>query len=211
MNKTNNGSKANLVILGLVVLIILEFMAAWMTVGVYAQRSDSSIVRRTAGFLPIAKVGSYSVSYNQFLTARDAIKTFLNSPAVKAAGQSQPLTPVIEKSAYERLLREAATKELATQRNVAVSNDDVNKAYDDFLNQASSTVKDVPKYLKDTFNWTPDQYRVNVIRPQILEEKVTLTFAASSGTDQGTQFENWVAERLQKPDVKRYLNFPGTN
>lgn len=205
MNK-NEQNKPKLVLAGLGALIVLELLAAWMVVAVYVRRDDGLLVRRTAGFLPVAKIGSYTVSYNQFVFTRDAIKHFLNSPTVKSAGQAQPMTPLIEKSAYERLVREAAVKELAAERKVQVTDGDVDKAYGEFMVQASSSVPDVSKYIRETFDWDEREYRANVVRPQLLEEKLVATYATD--TDPTAQFETYLAERLQKPDVKRYLEFP---
>ncbi len=206
MSTNANPSRSNLIIGGLAAVIILELLAAWMTVAVYVKRDTSQFVMRTAGFLPIAKLGAYTINYGQFATTREAIKHFLNSPSVKASGQVQAMTPAIEKSAYERLLREAAGKELAAEKKISVTNEDIDKAYADFKVQASSTVPDVPKYIKETFDWNEQQYKDNVIRPQLLEEKLMGTFGTS--TDPAMQFEEYLGTRLQKPDVKRYLNFP---
>ena len=205
MNKQNNSPWPNYAIAILAVFILLTVVAMWLLMAVYVRRDDSQIVRRSAWFLPVARIGSQYVTYGKYLTSRDAIKTVLKSDAVKQAGQAQPMTPALEQNAYNRLVREAETQDLASQRKVAVSDKEVMDAYNQFLQQASSTVPDVAGYLQKTFHWSEQQYRDMVIRPQLLEDKVTATF--SSSTDQSTQFEKWLTDRLAKPDAQEYLKF----
>ena len=205
MKKNMSPTKIKYLTVGFACVVLITVALIWMITAVYVQRDDRTVVRRLAWYFPIASVGAQTINYGQFMQARDAIRVFLNSQVVKDAGRSQPLTPQIEQSAYDRLLREAVTRELAKQHNVTVSDEDVRAAYTAFLVQASSSVSNVAQYLADTFHWTEEQYRFMVIRPQLLEEKVVATFPTS--TDQYTQFEGYVASRLAKPDVKKYLKF----
>jgi len=198
--------KATYLTIGLAVFFLVTVIASWLVLAVYVRRDDRGVVRRMGGWFPIGKVGSQTVRYSQFLKARDAIKSFLNSDAVKKAGGSgQQMTPQIEQSAYERLLREAASRELAAERKVTVSDEDVKKTYDDFVAQASSTVPDVKQYIQDTFRWTVEEYQQMVVRPQTVDDKLAMTF--SSGTDGYDQLNGYFSTRLVKPDVKRYFRF----
>lgn len=198
--------KAKYLTIGLAVFFLLTLVASWLVTAVYVNRDDRGVVRRMAGWFPIAKVGGQTVRYGQFLKARDAIRNFLDSQAVKDAGGSgQQITPQIEQSAYERLLREAASRELAKEKNVSVSNQEVKNTYDEFVAQASSTVPDVKKYIQDTFHWTIEEYQEVVVRPQTLDDKLALTFA--TGTEGYDQLNQYFSTRLEKPDIKRYFRF----
>jgi len=122
-----------------------------------------------------------------------------------AGGGGQQVTAQIEQSAYERLLREAASRDLAAEKKISVSDQEVKATYDKFVEQASSTVPDVKQYIQDTFHWSVEEYQQMVVRPQTMDDKLALTFA--TGTDGYNQLNNYLATRLEKPDVKRYLKF----
>lgn len=190
----------------LAVISVVGLLGSWVVYEVYAKRSDSQVVRRLGWFLPVAKVGAQSVTFGQFLQARDAIKTYLKSPAVAAQGGPTTLNSDFESNAYQRLLREAAERELAAQRAVAITDKDVKDSFEKALTQTSSTQEEVAKYLKDTFNWTPEEYQQIVFKPQVLEEKLAATFASGT-TDTFTQLDEYLTARLAKPDVKKFFQF----
>jgi|GEM_PF-1553002 len=198
--------RATYLTIGLGVFFLITLIASWLVVAVYINRDDRTIVRRLASWFPIGQVGGQTVRYGQFLKARDAIRNFLNSKAVKdAGGGGQQVTAQIEQSAYERLLREAASRDLAAEKKISVSDQEVKATYDKFVEQASSTVPDVKQYIQDTFHWSVEEYQQMVVRPQTMDDKLALTFA--TGTDGYNQLNNYLATRLEKPDVKRYLKF----
>lgn len=206
MKDKQNLQNAKKLTAGLAAVTVVALAASWLVMAVYVKRDDRGAVRRLAGWFPIGKVGSQTVRYGQFLTARDAIKNFLKSKAVQdAGGAGQQLTPQIEQSAYERLLREAASRDLAAEKKITVSEDEVKGTYDRFVEQASSTVPDVKQYIKDTFDWTVEQYQQVVVRPQTMDDKLAATFA--TGTDGYNQLNEYFSTRLTKTDVKRYLKF----
>ncbi len=206
MQQQQTKQKAMYLAGGLAALFVLTSVASWLVTEVYVKRDDRGVVRRMAGWFPIAKVGGQTVRYGQFLKSRDAIETFLQSKAVKdAGGAGQQLTPQIEKSAYDRLLREAAARELAAEKKITVNDQDVKDTYDRFVAQASSTVPDVKQYIQDTFHWTVEEYQQIVVRPQTIDDKLAATFA--TGTDGYNQLNEYYITRLEKPDVRRYFTF----
>jgi hypothetical protein len=206
MEQQKNAQKVTYITAGLAAFVLIAWGVSWLIMAVYVSRDDRGVVRRMAGWFPIGKVGSHTVRYSEYLRARDAIKNFLNSRAVQeAGGAGQELTPEIENSAYERLLREAASRDLAAEKKITVTNEEVKATYDGFVEQASSTVPDVKQYIQDTFNWTVEEYQAAVVRPQTLDDKLAATFA--SGTEGYDQLNAFFQERLQKPDVKRYFKF----
>jgi hypothetical protein len=206
MEQQKNAQKVTYITAGLAAFVLVAWGASWLIMAVYANRDDRGVVRRMAGWFPVGKVGSETVRYSQYLRARDAIKNFLNSRAVQEAGGSgQVITPEIESSAYERLLREAASRDLAAEKKITVTDEDVKATYDSFVEQASSTVPDVKQYIQDTFQWSVEEYQEVVVRPQTMDDKLAATFA--SGTDGYDQLNQYFSTRLQEPDVKRYLKF----
>lgn len=173
---------------------------------VYFERSDATLVRQLGGYLPAARIGKQTISYSKFLSSRDAMRTYLNSPLAKNQGISEALTPTLEKAALGRLMREIAVNEMAKEKNVTVADEDVRGSFAQMIAMSSSTIPNVAEYLKATFNWTEEQYRENIIRPAILEERV----AATMTTDTQMQFvviQQALTDRVSQDDAKVYLRF----
>lgn len=206
------------VVIGICIgIVVLALAGAGTAVAydVYTKRGEDPVARAFAPYLPVAHVGSRTISDAQFLDARDTIAVYLKSQAAIDAGLAGPLTPDVEKSALDRLVREAIDDELASQRNVSVSDEDTRAAFAELTASTSSSIPDVATYLKQTFNWNEQQFRDNVIKPSLLEQKLADTFVSGSSTtstpqaDPATLFDAYVAQRLAQPDVKEYLKFPG--
>ena len=192
-------------LIGLIVLTVLEMGAIGLMYEVYQKRSDAPVVRAFASWFPAARVGSESVSYGKFLESRDAVKNYFASDAGKQAGATG-MTLDVEKGTLDQLVRRVILEDLAKEKNVQLSNSDVQKQFDDIAAQASSTMPDPDKYLKDTFHWTKAQFEDNVVRPELLQERVAAVYATD--TQQGAAaLETEVQTRLGKPDVHIFLNF----
>lgn len=191
-------------ILGAIILVALAVI--WLAYAVYIQRSDAKAVRVLGSWLPAAKVGSKTISYGDFLNTRDTIKVYMKSEAAKGAGLSGPITAEVEKNALDRMIREIITKQLAENRKVSVSDEEVRASFAMLVQQTSSTMPDPAQYLVDTFHWTEDQFRNRVIRPALEEERVAQTYASTT-QDQQTAFEGIMVERMKSSEVKVYLKF----
>ncbi|MBP9864726.1 SurA N-terminal domain-containing protein [Patescibacteria group bacterium] len=191
-------------VLGAVILVAGAVI--WMAYAVYIQRSDAKIVRTLGSWLPAAQVGPKTIRYGEFLDTRDTIRIYLSSEAAKGAGLAGPLTSEVEKNALDRMIREQITLQLAENRKVTVTDEEVRAAFASLIQQTSSTMPDPAQYLTDTFHWTEDQFRNRVIRPALEEERVAQTYASTT-QEQQTAFESIMAERIKSSDVKTYLKF----
>lgn len=191
---------------GVVVFLALASAVTWLIYGVYVKRGDNVVIRAIAGWLPAARVGSRTISYAQFLDARDTIRIYFASKAAQQAGLAGPVTPEIEQNAFDRIIREAEDQELAEQRHVSVADEEVRTSFAELAAATSSTVPDVAGYLQDTFHWNEEQFRNKVVRPALLEQRLAETFSSSTA-DQSGMFEAYLVQRLEKPDVKKYLKF----
>lgn len=184
-------------------LIIAAFSTAYF---VYIRRDGSPVIRAMSRSLPVARIGSRRLTYGDFLFARDAAQSYLASEAAQQAGLRRSFGPDLEKSALDRLVREAAVIDIATQRRVKVTDADVRAAFANLVLATSSTLPNVAQYLSDTFHWTEEEYRRNILRPVLLEER--LAAAMGSSTEAGfAALESSLRDRLAQPDVNVYLKF----
>jgi hypothetical protein len=196
-----------------VVLIVLAAGTAF-AYDVYVKHDDNALVRSVASALPAARVGSHVISYKDFLDARDTIAVYLKSDAAQSAGLAGPLTPSVEKSALDRLIREAVDAQLAQERHVSVSDNETMGAFAQLTASTSSSIPNVGQYLKQTFNWDEQQFRDKVIRPSLLEQKLADTFAATgstsgaTSTDGATAYDAYMQKRATDSDIIEYLKFP---
>ncbi len=205
MKQKNCTNKA---LIGLIVLVAIEVGVMALIPAVYVKRSDNRVVRSFGSWLPVARVGSHSISYGQFLEARDAIKNYFASDAGKQAGATGGLTDDVEKGALDQLVRRDLLDDIASEKKLSLTDADVKKQFDEIAAQASSTMPDPDKYLRDTFHWTRSQFQANVIRPELLSERLSAVYA--SDTQAGAAaLETDIQTRLAKPDVHIFIQFPG--
>lgn len=203
--------KNKLIILfaALAAVIILAAAGGLVTYEVYYKVNDSSIVRSVAGLfgLPAAKIGSKQVTYTRFLMTRDAVKRFVNSEAGKEVGATMPPDPVLNKNILERLVRQEMIQEIADQKKITVADDDVKAIFADVVKAAaSSTTPDVSQYLWNNYGWNEDNFRQEVLRPALLEQKLANQLATEKQGDQNA-LETELTARSSKPDVVYYLKF----
>lgn len=199
--------RRGLIALGIVAAIAIS--GSVLAYSVYAARSDQPLVRRIGAFLPVARVGSRVITYGEFTHARDALKAYVAAAAVAQGESPQPLTPDIEEGAYRRLLREAVVAEVSSEKGIAVNDDDVNIAYNGLLEMTSSTPDALAEFIRKTFNWSEAEFRAEMLKPQLIEERVSATLTDSTSTrDRDLAVTAYVDTRLAKPDVKEYLHFP---
>ena len=182
---------------------------------VYTKRADNAVIRVFAGALPAAKVGDEKISYKEFLTTRETLKVYLASQAAKDANLAQELTPELEKNGFQRMVREIIVNDIARERNVSVTDEDVRDAFTELVLTTSSTIPNVAQYLEETFHWTEEEFRARVIRPSLLETRLAMSFAGATEADATpeqieagyAQFEQEVVKREAGDDVRIYLQF----
>ncbi len=190
-------------------VIVLAAAGGLLTYEVYYKVNDSAVVRGVAGLfgLPAAKVGSRQVSYAKFLMTRDAVKRFVNSEAGKEVGATMPPENALNKNILERLVRQEMIQEIADQKKLAVTDDEVKAIFADVVKAAaSSTTPDISQYLWNNYGWNEENFRQEVLRPALLEQKLANEMAKEKQGDQNA-LETELAARALKPDVVYYLKF----
>jgi hypothetical protein len=193
------------VVLG--VLILLSGLVAYTAYAVYSKANDNVYTRLVGRALPVAKVGSKTVSYYKFLTMRDAINKFINGEAGKAAGVTAPPENELNKNIVDRLARILVLQELGQQKNVSISDDDVRAVFADVVKvAASSTTPNVADYLYKNYGWNEEDFRQEVLRPALLEQKLAIELAKEKNGDM-TALETAITDRLSKSDVVFYIKF----
>lgn len=194
---------------GLAVLIAVVAGIGTLVYRTYWKLDDSTVVRSFARVLslPAAKVGSRSVTYEQFMDTREAVNRFIASEAGQASGVNAPPEAELNKNVLERLIHISMVQELAEQRKLVVSDDDVRAVFSDVVKAAaSSTTPNVAEYLYKNYGWNEEDFRQQVLRPALLEQKVSVEMAKEKQGD-GEAMNNELIARREKSDVVVYLKF----
>ncbi|MBU0540105.1 SurA N-terminal domain-containing protein [Patescibacteria group bacterium] len=197
-----------LIIAGVLCLLVLASAGAAFTWEVYVKHSEGVFIRKTAEILPItaAKVGSKKVLFRDFLKSKDTLRTFLNSPAAKEQNIGVPWDATLEKNVLEKLVSQAALEELAEQKDVTVSDEELRAFFADVISAVSSTTPDVGVYLLENYGWNEEDFRQNVLKPSLLEQRLATKMAEENNGDESA-LATYMEKRLQEKDVVRYLKF----
>ena len=196
--------------ISIVILLVLALLggAVYLGVQIYVNRSDSPVIRKITEVLPIpaARLGSHVVLYRDFTESRDTLRRFLDSPAAKEEGLNVQYDASLEQNALEKLLVQQALEEIAAQNKVTVTDDELRQYYSEVLAATSSTTANPSQYLLDNFGWNEEDFRQNVLRPALLEQKISAALAGENATDTDA-LNRAVAARMEQPDVVRYVRF----
>lgn len=202
-------NKKFFVILGVLTaaLLILGGVAA-VGSAVFIAHSDHAVIRQMSGILPIpaARLGQKTVLYRNFLAERDTMRFFLNSEAAKEQGVDTSFDAQAEENLLEKMLQDAALEELAEQKNITVTDEELRAYFADVVAAAASTTGDIGSYLLKNFGWSEEDFRQQVLRPAILEDRLGAELAKEKPDDPDA-LAIYMSERLQQKDVVRYLRF----
>ena len=199
--------KALSLLIASVAVLAMVGTTGFVVYQVYFKVSENGPGRAIASSLdlPAARVGGMKISYADYADTMDAVRKFINSEAGKQVGSNMPPENELKKNVLDRLVRQAVVQEYAGQHNITVADDDVRKVFADVVRSAaSSSIPDVAQYLYKNYGWNEEQFRVKVLRPALLEQKVTVELSKAKEGD-ANAFETYLAERLAKPDVATYI------
>jgi hypothetical protein len=190
------------------VFLVLACVGVFFAWQIFVKRSDAGYIRSVTSVLPIpaARVGSRVVLYREFLSSRETLKTFLASPAAKEQGMSVPFDANLERNALEKLLVQRVLEGIAEERHVAVNEEELRQYFSEVLSATSSTTPDVGSYLLQNFGWSEDDFRQNVLKPALLEQKISAALAEEANDDPDA-LNRMVAQRMERGDVVRYVRF----
>lgn len=198
------------VLIGVSFLTILIVGAFGLMGSVYFWQSEDPVTVSMARWfnLPAARVGTQAVSYDEYLAHLNSLRVFLSGPAAAAQGLTGTIGPAEKRSALERAIRLAAIEEMAASADLVATSLDVERGYAGLVAQAGTSTSpgEIESLLRDQFGWSEADFKNYVIRPALMEDALRAKRARETG-DEGA-FDRELAERLQRPDVVRYLRLP---
>lgn len=197
---------AGIVVIGIGALAVLAATVLWW--GIYVQRWEGPMVYRIASTvsLPAARFAGTSILLRDYLNDVESLKTYLASEEAVQAKLTREITDDDRKQALERLLQEAATKELADIRKIAITDEQVQEAIQTEFVSSGGDQAAFEVYLQKNFRWTLQDFEKHVVRPVLLERLLTASYAADHENDLEA-FQTYLDDRLKKDDVVRYVKF----
>jgi hypothetical protein len=187
---------------------IALFSAGLFWHAVYVRHWEDPIVMRVAEVVPIpaARFAGTMIPLREYLADVESLKTYLASEEAVQISAKRDVRDDDREQALERLLREAAIQEMAKERKIALTDEEVQMAIQSEFMAAGGDQSAFETYLKETFRWTLEDFEKHIVRPVLFERKLAASYAEDHGGDlQAVQTS--IDDRIEKEDVIRYIKF----
>lgn len=189
--------------LGIAVVAIIAFFT-YCTLELYKFKSDSPFLYQVTKVVPfpVARIGSDFVSYESYLFEVNHYeyyyKTQQNVDFNSQSGKQQ--LEQFKKKALEKVIDDAYVKQIAKEKGITVSDQEVNDRINMIRsqNRIGTSDKEFEDVLKEFWNWSVDDFKRS-LKQQILTEKVT----AALDTDAEAKAQNALKEINSGQDFEK--------
>lgn len=156
-----------------IVIIVLGLWSAAVFRAAPTQGVFASIF--SALHVPVARVNHSFVSYRAYVKETHALEVFLAEQDTSTLATSTRLmTPQEAKETIrEQLIREQLYEQLAKEKGVAVTGDDVDNTVQELIQSTtSSNPATFDAYLRDTFDYSRNDFAQYVVRPLRVQQRL---------------------------------------
>lgn len=173
--KDGNGLIIGLII-GLIALIIIVPLAVF-GIGIYALDWDDKYTEQVVSIVPYpaAMAGSNFVPYEEWKKNVDSLMHFYEKQGelgMMPQG-SEPSEEEIAADELDRLIKKSVLYDIAAQKGVTVSQDEIDKKFDEeVLPQSQGGIEEIEKTLDELYGWSVDDFKKNVVEEMIYREKL---------------------------------------
>jgi hypothetical protein len=179
-------SKHRLVVISVSIVVVatLSFFA-YITLALYKFKSTSDFTYQVTKVIPfpLARIGTDFVSYESYLFEikhyTHYYRTQQGLDFSSDAGKSQLIE--FKKRAYQKVLNDAYVKEVAKDRGITVSDQEVNDEITIYRNQnrLGNNQDEFETVLHDFWNWSVDDFKRS-LKQQLLNEKIVAVLDESA-------------------------------
>lgn len=171
---------------GLIGILILTLVIAG--VGVYRYDWQGNFIKTLAKVFPYpaSRVNFSFVSFADYLDEVEALTNFYAKQAAET-GQTSPSPTEISQRVLERLIRNELFKQLSRDYDVKITEVDAGVAWQSMVNASGGSEDEIGKMIDDLYGWTPEQFKQKIIRPGLIEEKVTAKIKEAENFDQASR------------------------
>lgn len=162
--------------LGAVVVVALVFAVGFLR---FSWQKPSLLWAAGMMRLPVALVGSQGLSYVDYQQDVPNITSYLerNEPPDAASKRTLSTDVYTRKIILNKIIGEAILSSIAKEQAVTVAAADVQKTYDGYVQQ-SGNAADVEQYIKTLYGWNVEQFKLKLIQPQVIQEKLAEKYFA---------------------------------
>ena len=195
-----------------IVVFLVGLKFAVFSYGITRKQWDGRMTRlfaRVTGF-PAGKVDGHKATYTDYLAQIDAQKVYLQTEDARSRQLPREVNAETSKAAYSQIMQIAALEALADEYQVAISDLDINRGFDDFVAQSGTSTSpgEIDAFLKESFGWTREEFKRFFIRPGVMSQALRTKMPGKTEEEKGQALGQKIDERLLKDDVKKYLLFP---
>ena len=164
----------NTIVIGVVTIIFLSALLWWLLY--YAQNTSDILYRVTKVIpVPVASIDGKSVRYSDYLSYYRSSMHYIISKEQQEfdAGGLKNQQDIIKSRSYDLAIRDSYAQKLASEMNITVSDDELDKFVDLQRKTSGSSVSDktYDSVIMDYYGWSPEEYR-HVLKDQLLRKKV---------------------------------------
>jgi hypothetical protein len=166
------------VVLGIIALFVV--VVGGLSSYVYTHASTDKTVRAITTKLPFPALilGRSVVTFNDFYKEQDSLKRYFATSEAQT-GQV-PDDEQMQSMIVQTLVNKAVVEKLANDYGVKLVPSKVQEFYQSFLDSnVGSTEESIKQQLQETFGWTPEQFKKQIIEPIALSTEVA-TYVAES-------------------------------
>jgi len=161
---------------GVIVIAVLVFVVGFLR---FSWQKPSFLWVASTLHLPVAVVGDQWLSYADYQKDVPNITSYLERNETPDAASQRTLSTDVytRKIILNKIIGESLLSIIAKEQNVTVADADVQKTYDGYVQQ-SGNATDVEQYIKTLYGWTVEQFKLKLIKPQVVQEKLAEKYFA---------------------------------
>jgi len=188
MSKKRKNSGLPVIIL---ILVILVGLVLFGMLGVYVFKSTNFVFRGLSRIIPYpAVVVNWDfVGYDDYSDNIVTMRRFLSNEEEVVVTEEE-----IRDRVLNRLIANAVLEQMADERDIKVFDYEIEKVFQAAI-EGLNPEEEIEKDLKKLFGWNTDEYKKNVVRPFVLQNKLTKAIYDDQA-DAAEQFAIFLQEEI---------------
>lgn len=178
------------------ILIVILFSALGIY---YFKMNENFFVRGVARVFPypVARVNWNFIFTTEYQKDINTLVRFYKFEAERS-GLPVPGYEEISTSVLDRLVRNRAVEKIARDLQIKITGDELEERFLEMTSKMGSP-EDVEQILKDMYGWGEREFKKNIVKNMLLQERITERLGAGGNLD--TKIE----EELEKAMIKIYI------
>jgi len=152
---------------------------------------------------PVASVNGEKIWFKEFQEDLDTLVYYYQKSAAASPEATIPTIADIEASNLERMVKNTVVMQAAKERKVKIAQADIDAEIKTVVENAGSEEK-MAQLVKDSYNWTVDEFKEKVIVPYLYEKKLSESIANDEKYNQSAKTKSEEALAAVKEGKKSF-------